>query len=88
MTVIKIQDEFKGWKIICTDRMNTARVTLAKEYRTLRKMSELTGITQVQLSRYFSGKAIPNLKNLKKLSLYLQVPADYLLGLRVIELKG
>ena len=85
MPVIKIEDEFKGWKVICTDRMQVAKATLAKEYRSLKKMSELTGIPQSHLSLYFSGKVEPSLKNLKKLVLYLQVPADYLLGLRVTE---
>lgn len=85
MSVIKIEDEFKGWKIICTDRMRVSKDTLAKEYRSLKKMSELTGIPQGQLSLYFSGKVEPSLKNLKKLVLYLQVPADYLLGLKITE---
>ena len=49
-------------------------------------MAELTGMTEAQLSMYFSGKQMPNLKNLKKLALYLQVPADYLLGLRIIKI--
>lgn len=87
MTIVHIADEFKGWKVICVDRLTTARLTLAEEYRSLKKMAELTGIPQPQLSLYFSGKQVPNLKNLKKLVLYLQVPADYLLGLRITEEK-
>ena len=86
MTLVKIEDEFAGWKVLCTDRMKVARETLAEEYRPLKKMAELTGMTEAQLSMYFSGKQMPNLKNLKKLALYLQVPADYLLGLRIIKI--
>ena len=86
MTFVKIEDEFAGWKVICTSRMSAARETLAEEYRSLKKMAELTGMTEAQLSMYFSGKRMPNLKNLKKLALYLQVPADYLLGLKVVRI--
>jgi len=85
MPLIKIEDEFGGWKVICTDRMRIARETLAEEYRPFKKMAKLTGMTEAQLSMYFSGRKMPNLKNLKKLALYLQVPADYLLGLKVTK---
>lgn len=79
----EIYDEFDGWKILCSDRLNEARKRLPKEFQSLAKMGKLVDISTTQLSGYFTGKSIPNLKNLKKICIYLQIPADYLLGLKI-----
>ncbi len=83
---VVIVDIFDGWKVLCEDRLNAARERLPKEYRTFKKMSELTKISIPQLNKYFKGREVPNLKNLKKICLYLQVPSDFLLGLKVEKL--
>jgi transcriptional regulator with XRE-family HTH domain len=83
---IRIIDVFDGWKSFCADRLTVARNTLPEESRPLKKISEVTGISIPQLSNYFRGREIPHLKNFKKLCLYLQVPADFLLGLKIEEI--
>lgn len=86
--IIEIVDEFDGWQVINADRLQAARKSLPKQYQKLATIQELTGIDSAQLSQYFSGKATPNLKNLKKLCLYLQIPADFVLGLKVHEISN
>lgn len=81
----KIIDITDGWHVLLVDRLNIARERLGEEYRSLTIMSKMLGVQEAQLCNYFNGKTAPNLKNLKKLCLYLQVPADYLLGLKIEE---
>lgn len=81
--IIEITDQFDGWIAFSADRLVAARTSLAPEYQSLKVISEHTGISVAQLSYYFNGKTVPNLINLKKLCLYLQVPADFLLGLKI-----
>lgn len=81
--VIEIYDISEGFWVFSVERLRTARESLAPEYRSLKVMSEHTGISKSQLSYYFNGKTEPSLMNLKKLCIYLQVPADFLLGLKV-----
>jgi transcriptional regulator with XRE-family HTH domain len=82
---MKISDLFDGWCVISVDRLNLARERLGKEYQSFVVMSKILDINESQLCNYFKGKTMPNLKNLKKLCLYLQVPADYLMGLKIEE---
>lgn len=81
--IIEIYDISEGFWVFSAERLKTARESLSPEYRSLKIMSEHTGISIAQLSNYLNGKTEPNLMNLKKLCLYLQVPADFLLGLKV-----
>lgn len=80
---VTIVDILDGYTVLCAERLRAARNSLPQELQSLTKIHEITGISIPQLSNYFAGKDIPHLKNFKKLCLYLQVPADYLLGLRV-----
>jgi transcriptional regulator with XRE-family HTH domain len=63
--------------------MNTERLREIREKRSLskRKLSKLTGISEMQLVRYESGENEPPHENLKILGNVLGVTADYLLGL-------
>ena len=85
--IIEIVDIFDGWKVFCAERLKAAKETLPKEYQTLSKINAITGISIPQLSKYFNGREVPHLKNLKKLCIYFNVPADFLLGLKIQKIE-
>lgn len=49
--------------------------------RTQKEVSDAIGITMVSLSRYETGKRIPDIQMLYKLCVYYNVSSDYLLGI-------
>lgn len=61
-------------KIFC-ERLRAARGSLSQG-----KAAKRLGISQVQLSRYESGKLEPGLETLSKIAKLFHVPLDYLLG--------
>jgi transcriptional regulator with XRE-family HTH domain len=62
--------------------MNTERFREIREKRGLskRKLSQLTGIAEMQLVRYETGANDPSTEKLKLLASVLGVTSDYLLG--------
>lgn len=49
--------------------------------RTQQEVSDAIGITMVSLSRYETGKRIPDIQMLYKICVYYNVSSDYLLGI-------
>jgi transcriptional regulator with XRE-family HTH domain len=64
-----------------TFRGERLRELREKQRLTQREFAELSGINEVQLSRYETGKIEPSLKILATLATHLEVSSDYLLGL-------
>lgn len=81
----KIIDRFDGWMVLDVDKLKQFKSKLDPKYRSLKVISKYTGIAIPQLSSYFSGKRTPNLRNFKKLCLYLQAKSDDLMGLEEIN---
>ncbi len=60
----------------------TARFREAFQLRgyTQSELSELSGVTQVQISKYLNGKVLPKLESLKALARALNVSENWLAG--------
>ena len=54
-------------RVLCTSMMSQTR------------LSELTGISQVSISHYLSGKSLPDCRNLTRIANVLQYPIDELM---------
>jgi len=80
-----IVDAFDFWLVIDHEALKIAFQKLPphrRKYKTIRK--ELK-INPQQLTDYLEGRRHPNLLNFKKLCLYIQISADELLGLVLVE---
>ena len=60
--------------------MNRIRYYRKKKGYSMRQLQELTGIHHVSICRYETGKAMPSVKNLVRLSLALGCTVGELLG--------
>lgn len=67
------------WRKVFSDRLHNRLITLGMSQETL---SEITGISQVTLSKYFNGKATPSTYNSKKLAEALKCPIGELVEVR------
>lgn len=52
-----------------------------------RELARLAGMTEVSISRYISGKRIPNARSLLTLCAVLNVSADYLLDISGVKTR-
>jgi len=79
----EVIDRFDGWLVIDTDMLQKAIKNLPPHLRKFKTIKNATGLSPHQLTDYVQGKRYPNLKNFKRLCLYMQVSADELLGLKI-----
>lgn len=80
-----IKDRFDGWLVIDNIALKAAFAKLPPYYRKYKTIRKELKIGPQQISDYLEGRRYPNLLNFKKLCLYLQISADDLLGLSVVE---
>jgi len=80
-----IIDRFDGWLVIDHEALKAAFQKLPPHYRKYKTIRKELKIGPQQISDYLAGRRYPNLLNFKKLCLYVQISADELLGLSLIE---
>ncbi len=80
-----IVDKFDGWLVIDHEALKAAFQKLPPHYRKYKTIRKELKIGPQQISDYLAGRRYPNLLNFKKLCLYVQISADELLGLSLIE---
>jgi len=80
-----ITDRFDGWLVIDYVALKVAFAKLPPHYRKYKTIRKELKIGPQQLSDYLEGRRYPSLLNFKKLCLYVQISADELLGLSIVE---
>ena len=75
---MKKESVFNGYNSVFATRL---RKIMDEQDKTQKEIADVLGITRQAISQYLDGAVQPNLEKLYKLSTYLHVSADWLIGL-------
>jgi len=81
----RIKDKFDGWKVLDNEKLKERRQQMKPPYNIKRRMAKELGIDPNLLKKYEELQIFPSLDTFKKLCLFLQLSADELLGLEIID---
>lgn len=81
----KVFDKFDGWKVIDNELLQERRKQMKPPFDTKKRMAKELGIDPNLIREYEKGIRFPSMSTFKKLCLYLQLSADELLGLKIVD---
>lgn len=61
------------------------RQQLRMKNMTQRQLAEKTGLTEATISRYISGKRVPDIFDFRSIVVALETSADYMLNIKYVE---